>query len=216
MVLSFRDLEQSIGFKLVKSSSNSQRSFLSGIKTTTNKTFFDVPKHRAGTAFDQVARFILSTDIIVNDRLSGLSFRNTVEDASGTIAVDREKPSKMAIFIVKGQVLIAEDEWDDFEVGLTSDFLEFKGAHHIVHSVDTFRSDNIPLFVNLVRVGRLLPLKIDSFELGLQYYRTKHTTFLGYTPTPYRTLHMRYIHPFLEATETIDSPLFGKFGPKQN
>lgn len=85
---------------------------------------------------------------------------------------------------VHGEMRINDNEWEEFKYSLKTPFIEFKGAHHIVHHGEDLRAGSLPNFVSGMYLGKLIPLKITSFSIGLQYYESRHTIFLGYNPTP--------------------------------
>lgn len=109
-----------------------------------------------------------------------------IPDIAGAILLDGN--TTPICLQVSGQMRINDSEWEDFKYSLRTPFSEFKGVHHIIHHGEEEKSGSLPGFVSGNKLGKLIPLKITSFSIGLQYYESRHTIFLGYNPTPIATI----------------------------
>lgn len=120
----------------------------------------------------------LSENLIPNQLWHG----EELSDIAGAISSDGE--ATPICLQVTGEMRINDNEWEEFNYTLRTPFSEFKGIHHIIHHGEEVRTSSLPNLVSGSRLGKLIPLKINSFSIGLQYYESRHTIFLGYNPTP--------------------------------
>ena len=114
------------------------------------------------------------------------------------------KPDGFELFFVHGFKHALKDpdnepEWDDqvepvpFTFRINTPFLEFKGAHHIVHAISIERSECLARATSLDLISDLA-LEVRSFRLGLDLFKSNFTAMLGFTPTVKESLLLECDH----------------------
>ena len=148
------------------------RSWLSGRWQFESTRNWGIPSERMGSALDQLVSQLIPAPLWKGE---------SIEDVAGITEADSlEGPLCLQ---VEGKIKSGDNEWEDFSLQLHTPFNSFRGPHHICHSGRELRSKNLPSFLKGSKIGRAIPLRIDSFEITLSYYESKHTVFLGYNPT---------------------------------
>lgn len=141
---------------------------------------WEVSSERLGSALDYLLSQLVPGQLWKGD---------LIEDFAGVTPPDSAQ--NPVCLTVHGKIKSGESEWDDFSLQLETPFHSFRGSHHIIHSGKEARSKNLPSFLKGERIGRAIPLKIESFEINIYYYESKHTVFLGYNPTPISELTIK-------------------------
>lgn len=80
-----------------------------------------------------------------------------------------------------------------FSLALTTSFLEFSGAHHIINSLRERREGSLPDFVNLQSVARIFPVQIDYVRVGLETFQSRLiSAMLGFAPSVEQSITLEY------------------------
>lgn len=69
-----------------------------------------------------------------------------------------------------------------FNLALHSDFVEFKGDHHIVHVARLVRSASLPAETTPGGIFELPALKVSAVRFGIDLYDSNFFTMLGFAP----------------------------------
>jgi hypothetical protein len=91
------------------------------------------------------------------------------------------------IFRVGGEIAIGHSttdfEWSPFDVSCHSQFKEFQGNHHIIHSLTHHRSATLPEWLPWRLVGAAAPIRPRYCRLGLERFQSRFTwASFGYLP----------------------------------
>lgn len=74
-------------------------------------------------------------------------------------------------------------EWSHFEASCRSQFKEFQGNHHIVHSVNHHHTATVPEWLPWKLLGAAAPIRPRYFRLGLERFQSRFTwASVGYLP----------------------------------
>ncbi|MDZ4784694.1 MAG: hypothetical protein SGJ02_01330 [bacterium] len=135
---------------------------------------------RAGTVLDCLVKNLIPVGLFANQPISDLS--GSLENSGDT----------QPLLKINGRLLVSEQHWQNFTASLETKFSSFEGIHHIKHIGIEKKSNSLPDFINVKRLGRLIPIEIQDFSLGLSIYKSKYTMILGYAPTALETLSIKY------------------------
>lgn len=156
----------------------------------------DAPKDGLGTVCDSAIHQLLPAGALHSEAITDIKGRDAQQilDASAPASL---LPKGEELFFVAGRTATPEEELpavtpekltEPFAFTISSAFEGFIGAHHIVHRTALERRGACADFIDVQRVGRIWPLVIDRFRLGLQLFRSRRTLAFGYAPSAERTV----------------------------
>lgn len=158
-----------------------------------------IPKFHLPLLVDACIKEFLPGPIIegqtVTD-LKGRDPRDMIQNQNGT----PDAPSGDELLYIAGDQFTIPDDIDPpeqelvpqpFSIRVNTVFAQFVGAHHISHRLEIKRSSRFPESVPLTAIGRVFPLHLKSFRLGLNFFQSRRLpAFFGFAPTVDRTLLM--------------------------
>ncbi|MCB9029478.1 MAG: hypothetical protein H6619_00365 [Deltaproteobacteria bacterium] len=102
-----------------------------------------------------------------------------------------DSKSKEKLLSIRGEVFLSETERDPFELDILTHFQEFDGVHHIKHSLEEIRAGSLPNFVQTQNLGRVFPLNLTEWSIGLEIFESRRTLVLGYAPQATQSLEIK-------------------------
>ena len=90
--------------------------------------------------------------------------------------------------LISGKSHQGKDLEESFWCSLNSRFDSFDEPHHIIHSASRASSDSLPEYVDSRLVGKLFPVRLEYFRLGLSLFESRYTVMLGYAPVATQNL----------------------------
>ena len=82
-------------------------------------------------------------------------------------------------------------EKEPFSLELKSQFKEFSGSGSIVHTTKLDRRGPLPLIIALKNIGRVFPIDLEQFDVGIDFYKTKRYPLVGVSPVVTETLKIK-------------------------
>lgn len=129
---------------------------------------FSVPSIVDAATNEILAPIFSARDSLVED-LKGVDASSITSyfDAS-------ERPIGEEILFLSGQTFDEDggSETQTFQIHVLSAFDSFKGSSHIVHRISTKRSGSIPSDLPMRVIGRVFPLKIERYRMGLEVFHS--------------------------------------------
>ncbi|MBX7136485.1 MAG: hypothetical protein K1X83_00775 [Oligoflexia bacterium] len=130
---------------------------------------------------------------------------------------------------VKGQIdpdlKGGRDYHTDFSALVCSAFSEFSGSHHINYTISEERDRGLPDYVPLLQLGRIIPLQVEAFRLGLEFFGSSYiTAMMGYVPEVVETMILEVttsqlaLHTYSEglSAKTVDPLKHGQIFERLN
>ena len=75
-------------------------------------------------------------------------------------------------------------EAQPFKLTLATKFFDFCGPHHIRHTLLEQRSEALPDFVPLLKIGTVIPINLDYFRIGMEFFESKLiSAMFGFAPS---------------------------------
>lgn len=111
-----------------------------------------------------------------------------LSDVKGREQDDAHRDLGDELFSIRGKCY-KPGEWEadvmhEFKVDCRTKFSTFEGDHHIVYTPEMIRHGVIPPWADLKALGRLFPLEITHFRMGLEFFRSGFfTNMLGFAPS---------------------------------
>ncbi len=142
---------------------------------------FTIKSNRAGSALNFLQQTLIPAD---------LWEQKTTEDISGKH--ENGTDASPICLHVLGEIGLSSKDREKFELKLYTPFSSFREPHHIIHRGLENRTNNLPSFIKGQDIGRVLPVRINYFQLSLSFYESKHTVFLGYNPVQTAEIVCKY------------------------
>ncbi len=156
----------------------------------------DLPQHQLSQLVDGCVQHLvplLHDGYTLND-IKGRDALNLIN----TEIHESFRPRADELLFVKGEVLTATSSVvantktplsTPFEVRIHTHFKEFVGSHHIAHTVRIDRHGSLPEDIPITALGRVFPIRIDNFRLGIDIFKSKFLSgTFGFAPTATQTL----------------------------
>lgn len=111
-----------------------------------------------------------------------------LSDVKGREQDDAHRDQGDELFSVRGRCFKA-GEWEadvmhEFKVDGRTKFSSFEGDHHIVYVPELVRHGVLPSWADVRLIGRLFPLEITHFRMGLEFFKSGFiTNMLGFAPS---------------------------------
>lgn len=142
---------------------------------------FNLKAHKVGTALNFLQQELIPAEFWE---------QKTTEDISGVHETGAE--SYPRCLHVLGEIGLSSRDRENFEIKLYTPFSSFREPHHIIHRGLENRTNNIPDFIRGKNIGRVIPVRINHFEISISFYESKHTVFLGYNPVQTAEIVCKY------------------------
>ena len=95
-------------------------------------------------------------------------------------------------------------EKEPFSLELNTQYKEFNLAGSIVHTTKLERKGPLPHSIPLKNIGRVFPLDVEQFEVGIDFYKTKRYPLVGVSPVVTETLKIKCTKNQLELSIDAD------------
>jgi hypothetical protein len=109
------------------------------------------------------------------------------------------QPHTSELFAIGGELATdtaspTEFIWEPFTLALNTQFLAFKGARSILHSLHTERSQSLPEFLPWWLLGWAAPIKPQYMRLGIELFTSRFAlTRLGFIPEVTEKMYLEII-----------------------
>lgn len=82
----------------------------------------------------------------------------------------------------------AEEDWEPFSVGIYTEFKEFLGPHHIIHTLNEERHGAYPEDLKLRELSISPKVRVKFCRFGYEVFESRFASIFGYTPVVVKTL----------------------------